>query len=419
LTHILNINGLFMPQAHISLFANISKSQIKETDTHFNIEGVPVTIDDAVMNGIHYSAENNKLGMPSIRDRVVTLSHPTTSNGSGADAYSGESLQKFYSGGHIETVYADSGTWKVNISIDKDILRAQDKKQDSNFYDSLANKQDIGVSTGLYAEIEPTVGKNAKGVDYEGSATKQVYNHLAMLDSSEAPAGGQSTFMRFNNEVKDNLVINLADYMSDSIPDTIYKVEDVGEQNKPESKEEFNSLLAKLLALMGLSKLAGNTENKPLQTEENAMPADIKKMMQALKDNGSYKDGMTDVEISNAFEKMNMDEAPKAKAAAQNSELLNAIKGITEKLTGFDSKLDALEAKFNAKDDAIKNELVEELKGLDTGLELNTLQKLDVVELQALHNKVSGQTFALNGAFRQSQKLTDDYSDSFQNTESK
>ena len=82
-----------MSQSHISLFANVSKSQIKETDTHFNIEGVPVTVDDAVMNGIHYTAKNNKLGMPSIRDRVVTLSHPTTINGSGADAYAGESLQ--------------------------------------------------------------------------------------------------------------------------------------------------------------------------------------------------------------------------------------------------------------------------------------------------------------------------------------
>jgi hypothetical protein len=398
-----------MPQAHISLFANISKSQIKETDTHFNIEGVPVTVDDAVMNGIHYSAENNKLGMPSIRDRVVTLSHPTTINGSGVDAYAGESLQKFYSGGHIETVYADSGTWKVNISIDKDILRAQDKKQDSNFYDSLANQQDIGVSTGLYAEIEPTVGKNAKGVDYEGTATKQVYNHLAMLDSSEAPAGGQSTFMRFNKEAQDKVVINLADYMPDSIPDTIVKVEEVGEE-KPESKDEFNSLLAKLLALLGMSKLAGNTENKPQQNEENAMPDDIKKKMKALKDNGSYKEGMTDDEISNAFEKMgNMDDAQKAKEVAQNSEILNAIQALTDKVTGLESKL-------NAKDESVKTALVDELKDLDTGLGLNSLQKLEVEELQTLHNKVTGQTFALNGTFRQSKTAVDDYADSFQNT---
>jgi hypothetical protein len=402
-----------MPQAHISLFANISKTQIKETDTHFNIEGVPVTVDDAVMNGIHYSAENNKLGMPSIRDRVVTLSHPTTVNGSGVDAYAGESLQKFYSGGHIETVYADNGTWKVNISIDKDILRAQDKKQDSKFYDSLANKQDIGVSTGLYAEIEPTIGKNAKGVDYEGSATKQVYNHLAMLDASEPPAGGQSTFMRFNKESQDKVVINLADYMTDSIPDTVYKVEDVNADDKPEAKDDFNGLLAKLLAILGISKLAGNTENKPQQNEENAMPDDIKKKMKALKDNGSYKEGMSDDEISNAFEKMGKkDDAPKANEVAQNSELLNAIQVLTEKFTN-------LESKFNAKDDAVKNALVEELKGLETGLEINTLQKLDVEELQSLHNKVSGQTFALNGAFRQSKTAVDDYADSFHNTESK
>ena len=402
-----------MPQAHISLFANISKTQIKETDTHFNIEGVPVTVDDAVMNGIHYSAENNKLGMPSIRDRVVTLSHPTTANGNGVDAYAGESLQKFYSGGHIETVYADNGTWKVNISIDKDILRAQDKKQDSKFYDSLANKQDIGVSTGLYAEIEPTIGKNAKGVDYEGAATKQVYNHLAMLDASEPPAGGQSTFMRFNKESQDKVVINLADYMTDSIPDTVYKVEDVNADDKPEAKDDFNGLLAKLLAILGISKLAGNTENKPQQNEENAMPDDIKKKMKALKDNGSYKEGMTDDEISNAFEKMgNMDDAPKAKEVAQNSEILNAIQALTAKVTGLESKL-------NAKDDAVKNALVDELKDLDTGLSVNALKGLEVEELQTLHNKVSGQTFSLNTSFRQSQKPTDDYSDSFQNTESK
>ncbi len=48
-------------QKHISLFTNISKSQIEATDTEFNIKNVPVTVDDAVMNGLLYTAENNKL----------------------------------------------------------------------------------------------------------------------------------------------------------------------------------------------------------------------------------------------------------------------------------------------------------------------------------------------------------------------
>ena len=399
-----------MAHTHISLFTNVSKTQIRETDTHFNIEGVPVTVDDAVMNGIHYSAENNKKGMPSIRDRVVTLSHPTTANGSGADAYAGESLQKFYSGGHIETVYADAGTWKVNISIDKDILRAQDKKQNSNFYDSLANKTDIGVSTGLYSEIEETPGTNASGVEYQAVATNQQYNHLAMLESSEPPAGGDATFMRFNSDtVAQNMIVNLADYMPDSIPDTVVKVEEVGEMEE-EQPEEFNSLLAKLLALIGVSKMAGNKENQP--KEEDAMPADIIEKMQALKDNGSYKDGMSDEEISNAFDKMSKKDDEPAKGVAQNSELLEAIESLTNKVQDLESKL-------NAKDESEKLSLVAELADLETGLTENALNSLEVSELKSLHNKHTGQTFAINSNRKPQANSVDDYSDSFINVEVK
>jgi hypothetical protein len=401
-----------MAHTHISLFTNVSKTQIKETGTHFNIEGVPVTIDDAVMNGIHYSAENNKKGMPSIRDRVVTLSHPTTANGSGADAYAGESLQKFYSGGYIETVYADSGAWKVNISIDKDILRAQDKKQKSNFYESLSNKTDVGVSTGLYSEIEETPGINAQGIEYTGVATNQQYNHLAMLESSEPPAGGDATFMRFNSEsVAQNMIINLAEYMPDSIADTVVKVEEVGvKQENEQPKDEFNSLLTKLLALIGVGKLAGNKENQP-QNEDDAM--DIKKMMQALKDNNAYQDGMTDVEISNAFEKMsNMDDKmPMNDASEAEAHLRKALEALTDKVQNMEDKL-------NAKHDNEKHDLVAELKNLDTGLTENALKTLTVSDLQSLHNKHTGQTFSLNGA-RQPKANQDDYSDSFINVEVK
>jgi hypothetical protein len=219
--------------------------------------------------------------------------------------------------------------------------------------------------------------------------------------------------MRFNAEAQDKIIVNLAEYMPDSIPDAILKVEDVGD--KTEEKDEFNSLLAKLLALLGISKLAGNTEPKPQpKKEETAMPADIKKKMQALKDNGSYKDNMTEDEINNAFEKMGKtDDAEKAKEVAQNSALLNAIQALTDKVDGLESKL-------NAKDESIKNGLVDELKGLDTGLSVNALNTLDVEDLQALHNKATGQTFALNSTFRQSQEaVVNDYSDSFQNTGAK
>ena len=88
-----------------------------------------------------------------------------------------------------------------------------------------------------------------------------------MLESSEPPAGGDSTFMRFNVDAVDaksaakNMIVNLADYMPDSMTDTVVKVEEVSEKEVP--KDEFNSLLAKLMALVGVGKLAGNQENQP------------------------------------------------------------------------------------------------------------------------------------------------------------
>lgn len=399
-----------MPQSHISFFTNVGKTQIKETDTHFNIEGVPVTVDDAVMNNILYSAENNRAGMPTIRDRVVTLSHPTQSNGKGADAYAGESLQKFYSGGHIETVYADNGVWKVNISIDKQILKAQDVKQNSDFYSRLESKKDIGVSTGLYTEIEDSPGTNAKGEEYQGVATNQQYNHLAMLESSEPPAGGSATFMRFNSDQEKDVTINLADYMPDSIPQDN---PDVEVEVEIEQEDEFNSLLTKLLALIGVGKLASN--KKPQQpTEVNAMP-DIKDKMAKLKAANMYKDGMSDEEVSNAYETMmKKDNAQESdKGAAQNSELITAINALTAKVEG-------LETKLNAKDNERKDALIGELKGLDTGITENGLKALPADDLEALYNKATSQTFSLNGQFKPaSNKADDDYSDSFLNVEVK
>lgn len=76
-----------MPRSHIAFFTNVKKTQIKESDSHFDIEGVPVTVDNAVMNGLLYSAEHNEKGMKTIIDKPVTLSHPVSDDGKPLDAY--------------------------------------------------------------------------------------------------------------------------------------------------------------------------------------------------------------------------------------------------------------------------------------------------------------------------------------------
>jgi hypothetical protein len=204
-----------MKKTRISFFTNITKSQIIDNDGYFDIRGAPVTKDDCVMNELLYSKEHNEKGMPTLIDRVVTLSHPVNSNGEGADAYEGESLMEFFSGGVVKNVYLDGDVRKVDIRIKKSILDAQDKANNTDFHGRLERKDDIGVSTGLYILVDETPGTNAYGDDYRGIATSQKYNHLAMLDKSEPPAGGDDTFMRFNSSDEDveTMVINLADYI--------------------------------------------------------------------------------------------------------------------------------------------------------------------------------------------------------------
>ena len=380
---------------HVSLFTNVGKSQIRETDSHFHIEGVPITVDDAVMNGILYTAENNREGMPSIKDRVVTLSHPTTNDGQGADAYAGESLQKFYSGGYIESVYADNGVWRVNISVDKDLLQAQDKKQGTDFYNKLESKDAVGVSTGLYTVVEKTVGTNAEGKEYQGIATNQQYNHLAMLPDAEPPAGGQATFMRFNGESSE-LMVNLADYMPDSTPpEEEAKVEVEIEQEK----ESVESFLTKLLAMIGATGLLKGNKDHEKPTEESKMSID--NMVKALKEANAYKDGMSDDEVKNAYGKM----SKKEEKADNSAELLEAVNALT-------AKVESLETQLNAKDEAEKSALVAEVNALETGIAEDELKALSVNSLNALKEKHAPVTFGVNGQFRQSaDNAEDDFAD--------
>lgn len=178
---------------HISFQTNIKKTQISETPDKFLISGVPVVVDGAVMNGITYPADENEKGLDSLVNCVVTLRHPFDDKGHPIDAYSPQALQNQFSGGVVTKRYKVGKVNMVDIDIKKSLLQAQDNGQD--YFDRLTNKEEIGVSTGLYTNVVNNV------------ATEQRYNHLAMLENGEEPAGGDATKMRFNGA--ETMVVNI------------------------------------------------------------------------------------------------------------------------------------------------------------------------------------------------------------------
>jgi len=355
---------------HISLITNVGKSQISETDTEFLINNVPITVDGAVMNGLLYRAEDNKAGMETIRNKVVTLSHPTDSNGNGLDAYEGEALQNHYSGGNVEKVMHSNGVWYANISINKNILEAQDKNQDTDFYTRLSNREDVGVSTGLYTIPEEKSGTNEKGIKYNAIATKQEYNHLAMLESSEPPAGGDATFMRFNGEEEvkcEKLYVNLDEY-----------VEKIS--NEDSLVDKFTKAMVGLLSKNKANEEANMTEN-------------MKNMVEALKKKNMYKDNMSEDEVKNAYDKMMKGDDKEKEGMKKNAEsdaLLSAINRLTD-------KVESLEQKVNAQDDLEKDKLITEIKANSKDFEDDELKDMPVSTLQKIaKNSAPVGTMSLN-----------------------
>jgi hypothetical protein len=172
--------------------ANVNRSQIEITETHFNIKSIPITVDDAVMNDVLYSAAENAKGMPSMVGNPVTLGHPDTDTGSGR---SGGGLEDHFSGGTVNKVENIDGVWYANASIKKAMLKAQDGGD--IYANMLENGESIGVSTGLMFEDNQISGVNAKGKPFSRIAVNQKFDHLAML-ANEEPAGGDDTVMRFN-----------------------------------------------------------------------------------------------------------------------------------------------------------------------------------------------------------------------------
>lgn len=178
---------------HISFQTNIKKTQITETPDKFLISGVPVVVDGAVMNSITYPADENEKGLDSLVNRVVTLRHPFDDKGHPIDAYAPQAMQNQFSGGVVTKRYKVGKVNMVDIDIKKSLLLAQDDGK--AYFDRLTNKEEIGVSTGLYTQV------------VNGVATEQQYNHLAMLEAGEEPAGGDATKMKFNGA--ETMVVNI------------------------------------------------------------------------------------------------------------------------------------------------------------------------------------------------------------------
>ena len=157
------------------------------------------------MNDIYYPADENRLGLPSLIGKPVTLAHPMDSDGNYVSGREGQGLEDFFSGGTITNAYNVDGVNFADARIKKSVLNAQERGE--WYASALAAKEDIGVSTGLTIPVNTEAGYTPDGTNTARQQSNNSYDHLALLPTDEAPAGGDATFMRFNAADKERIII--------------------------------------------------------------------------------------------------------------------------------------------------------------------------------------------------------------------
>lgn len=334
---------------------NAKRSQIENTETHYKIKGIPITINGGVMNETLYSKEENAKGMPSIIGKPFTIDHPADDNGNFVSALEGNGLMDYFSGGVVTNAYELDDVWYADAEIKKSLLAAQNNGQ--SLIDKLEGKSDLGVSTGLYFENNKISGTNAKGDKYSRVAMGQNFNHLAAVDN---PAGGKETTAVFNSD--NTFVCNFED------------IKPAGPQNELIENDNFIDKLANKLKGLFANDNQTGYNNTDLNTNHEAPIMDRTEMLEAL--GLATNSQVTDDELKTLL---------KTKLAANASEVLDestvtsiveqavdaAVKPLQDQLAAnADKELNGLVAdvvalKINGIDEAVAKTMgVDALKGL-------------------------------------------------------
>lgn len=323
---------------------NVMRSQIEQNDTDYILRGIPITVNDSVMNGVLYSKTENKKAMPSMIGKPLTIDHPVDSNGNFISALEGKGLKDFFSGGVVTNAYEVDNIWYADAEIKKSILAAQNGG--TELQAKLESKSDLGVSTGLFFEDNEISGVNSSGEKYGKSAINMNFNHLATTNN---PAGGSATTAVFNSE--NTVICNVIDVINDNC------------DNKEISslRAAYNALKAKLDTF--IAKSYNETD---------------------LNINVNEKEGseMTPEEIKAAIA-----EAVTANAESNKQALVAAVNSAVAPLQ---EKIATMQESITANADKEKAALVADVVALDIGIDEELAKTMSVNSLNSVIAKNSG-----------------------------
>ncbi|EPN9607696.1 DUF2213 domain-containing protein [Cronobacter malonaticus] len=372
--------------------SNISTETI-DGDEHIVIRGVVPVVDDVVMNGGLYPAEEINKSFKTLEGNPMPFGHPKIGN-EHVSATNPRAVNQFHVGAWAENVRKDGDRVVMDMKVNKRIAQSSEKgKRLIERLDELqanSNAEPIHVSTGLLLRREQNSGKS-KGKSYSWVARNMQFDHVAILldePGAATPEEGVGIFVNRDNSLHevDVTTVNLEEAEKESLEETI-------------TTKVINSLKALFSA------------NSHVKEEADPMKDLI---TNALKAAGKEVEGKTDAELMDAYNQMMAEktaskaETPEEKAAREKKEAEE--KAAKDKATNseeapawfkpFADKLNSIESGLTANADqekATKREAVKAKFKLDD----MAVNALDGAALDGLYAQCAT-TRSLSPAFNHS-----------------
>lgn len=205
----------------INSASNISE-QIIDGDDHYVIKNVVPLVDDVVMNGGMYPADEIKKSYDGLNGNPAPYNHPMV-DGAYVSAHNVRAVNQYHVGSWIENASHDGGKVLVDLKINKVIAERSEKGQEllsriNALMDNAEGAEPIHVSTGLLLNREQSTGQS-KGKKYTWVARNMEWDHLAILPPGVPGAGtpddGVGIFAT-NGEEIERVTVNLEE---STVPD--------------------------------------------------------------------------------------------------------------------------------------------------------------------------------------------------------
>lgn len=330
-------------------------TQIIDGKEHIVINDVVPIVDDIVMNGIFYPADEINKSYMTLNDNLMPLDHPRINN-EHVSALNPQAINNFYIGAWGRNVRKSNDRVLMDAYIDRKFAESTEKgRMLVNRLDDMMsgkNTTPIHVSTGLTYTPDNQSG-SSKGKRYTAIARNMKFDHVAILPDKQGaatPDDGVGIFVNSDGEKSPIENVSLIECSEDSISNVISKtIKEVLSVFKFNQKEEEDLMKEKILLALNAAgiKTDGLSDEQLLrvyneQTTKEAIEKKKASEEEEKKKAEQEKKNATNAEDAPAWAKSLMNKVT-------NLEL--AVNANTEKELSV--KREAVKAKFNMTQTAV------------------------------------------------------------------